>query len=345
MTAPAAGRPGRPLVSAIIAAYNAADTIGRALESIRRQTWDNIEICICNDGSTDDTAAVVRELCPEAMYVEQENAGPAAARNAAAATASGEFLATLDADDQWVPEKIERQLEIMGEEPAIGAIATNGIAVAGDRRYPWLSTGGPRLRELSVQDLLRGHRNPIAPSMLCRADVFRALGGYDRNIVRGEDLDLFCRMVASGHAFALLNEPLYIYVRGEGAITSGSIIRHARDMLRVVEKMDPRVEHEGYQSPLTEREFSEAFGERLLRLAWAHLRRGERDEAEHYLAEIGTLPAPGPRLRMLAGLAQRHRWLFRRLFTIERRARHVELFIHRWGLFGGVRHYLVGRAH
>ncbi len=341
MTAPVSSG---PLVSAIIPAYNSADTIGDAIESIRRQAYPNIEIVICNDGSTDDTAAVIGELCPEASYIEQENAGPAAARNAAAAVASGEFLATLDSDDQWTPGKIERQLAALSDNPRIGAIATNGIAVAGDRRYPWLSRGGPRLRELSVQDLLRGHRNPIAPSMLCRADVFRALGGYDCDIVCGEDLDLFCRIVASGQAFALLNEPLYVYVRGEGAITGGSITRHAWDMLRVVEKMDPRVQHDGYQSPLTPREFSEAYGERLLRLAWAHLRRGEREEAERYLQEISTLPAPGPRLRMLAGLAGRNRRLFRALFTVERRARHLELFVGRWGLIGGVRQYLAGRA-
>ncbi len=336
---------GAPLVSAIVPAYNAAETIADAIESIRAQTYPHTEIVICNDGSTDNTAEVVRALCPEAVYLEQPNAGPAAARNAAAAAASGEFLAPLDADDRWTPEKLEHQLEIIADDPGIGAVCTNGIVVSGGHSYPWISVRGPRVRELSVAEQLRTDRRPISASMLCRTDVFRALGGYDEAIVWGEDLDFFCRMVASGHRLLALRDPLYIYVRASGSITAGSgLLRHAADALRVVEKMDPRIEHEGYRSPLTLREFSDALGERLLRLVWAHDRVGDGSEARRLMGRVAELPAPRPILRVMAATAARSWPLFTRLLTIERRLRHVRHFVGRWGLIGGIRRHLAGHA-
>jgi len=340
------GRPvGAPLISAIVPAYNAADTIADAIESIRAQTWPHTEIVICNDGSTDDTARVVRALCPEAVYLEQANAGPAAARNAAAAAASGEFIAPLDADDRWAPEKLERQLAIIADDPTIGAVCTNGIVCSDGHRYPWISVRGPRVRELSVAEQLHTDRRPISASMLCRTEVFHALGGYDESIVWGEDLDFFCRMVASGHRLLALRDPLYIYMRASGSITAGiGLLRHAADALRVVEKMDPRVEHEGYRSPLTLREFSDALGERLLRLVWAHHRLGDGNEARRLMGRVAELPAPGPGVRVMAALAARSWPLFTGLLTIERRLRHVGLFVGRWGPIGGIRRHLAARA-
>ncbi|MGD9496669.1 MAG: glycosyltransferase family 2 protein [Armatimonadota bacterium] len=333
------------MVSALIPAFNAAATIGRALDSVYAQTYDGpIEIIVVDDGSTDATAEIVRDRFPKVTLIRQENCGPAAARNRAAAVASGEFLAMLDADDQWLPEKTQRQLTVLTQEPSIGAVATNGTVVASERRYPWMHTGGPRLRELSVRELLLGHRLPIGPSTVCRTQVFHALGGYDRDIRCGEDLDLFCRIVATGLRFVALNEPLYTYTRGEGTITGRGVIEHARDILRVVEKMDPRVDHEGYRSPLTLREFSNILGERILCLAWAHLARGEHEQAHAYMRRLHDLPASGPVLRALARLAQGNRLVFQAIFTFERRLRHLEHFVRRWGLVGATRHYLSGRS-
>ena len=224
-------------------------------------------------------------------------------------------------------------------------MCTNGIVFSGGRSYPWISVRGPRLRELSVAEQLHTDRRPISASMLCRTDVFRALGGYDEAIVWGEDLDFFCRMVASGHRLLALRDPLYIYLRATGSITAGmGLLRHAADALRVVEKMDPRVEHEGYRSPLTLRQFSDAMGERLLRLVWAHHRLGEQDQARGLIDRVAELPAPGPGLRMMVATAGRNWPLFTRLLTIERRVRHVGHFVGRWGPIGGIRRHLAAPA-
>src|SRR3954453_20694089 len=103
----------QPLISVVIPAGNAQDTLDQTLASAAAQTHTNIEIVIVDDGSMDSTGRIARELCaqdPRARLIRQENAGLAAARNAAIAVAQGEFIAPLDADDLWHPQKLERQL-------------------------------------------------------------------------------------------------------------------------------------------------------------------------------------------------------------------------------------------
>ncbi len=333
-----------PLVSAIIPAYNCADTIAEAIASVRAQTWPRIEIVICDDGSTDDTARVVAEVAPDAVYVRQENAGPSAARNTAAAAASGEFLATLDADDCWLPEKTARQLEVLLADATVGAVATNGFAERGRRRQLWTRTDGPRLREMTVQEQLRGDLRPISASMIIRTELFRALGGYDTALTCGEDLDLLCRLVASGHRLLYLNELLYRYVRRSGSITAHTIRERPEDLLRVVARLDPRVGHEGYRSPLSEREFARFQGERLLRLAWAELQAADRARAEAYLARIGELPGPSGFQRLLHHLARRAWRPARLLLAANRRLKAVYHYCRRWGALPGLREYFMMRS-
>lgn len=337
-------RPDLPLVSAIIPAYNCADTIAEAIGSIREQTWPHIEIVICDDGSTDDTAQVIAEVAPDAVYIRQENAGPSAARNTAAAAASGEFLATLDADDFWLPEKTAHQIEVLRADATAGAVATNGFNQRGGRRQLWTRTDGPRLREMTVHEQLRGDLRPISASMIIRTELFRALGGYDTALTCGEDLDLLCRLVASGHRLIYLNEPLYRYVRRSGSITSHTIRERPEDLLRVVDKLDPRVEHEGYRSPLSVREFARFQGERLLRLAWAELVAGNDEAARGYLARIGELPGPGCAHRLLHGLSGRAWSVTKLLLAANRRVKAAHHYCRRWGALAGMREFFAARG-
>ena len=95
-----------PSVSAVIPAYNAGDTIERALNSVYAQTYENtIEVIVVDDGSTDETAQIVRDRFPDVILIQQRNAGAAAARNSGVSAASGEWIAFLDADDEWLPEE------------------------------------------------------------------------------------------------------------------------------------------------------------------------------------------------------------------------------------------------
>src|SRR5262245_10754564 len=102
--------PSPPLVSCIVPVYNGEAFLGEALASIRAQRHRPIEILVVDDGSTDGTAAVVMAADAGIRYMRQDNAGGAAARNRGIGMARGTFVAFLDADDLWPPEKLERQI-------------------------------------------------------------------------------------------------------------------------------------------------------------------------------------------------------------------------------------------
>src|SRR5206468_8646268 len=114
------------LVSVIVPAWNAQDTLLETLESAAAQTHRNLEILIVDDGSTDRTAEIATEFCasdPRARLIRQDNRGVAAARNRAIDAAQGEYIAPLDADDLWQPEKIARQLGTFAQgPPSVGLV-------------------------------------------------------------------------------------------------------------------------------------------------------------------------------------------------------------------------------
>ena len=108
----------KTLVSVVIPAYNSAQTIMRAVESVRRQSYAPYEVIVVDDGSTDGTADIVKAF-PDVTYYYQENSGPAAARNLGVAKASGRLVAFLDADDRWQPEKLQKCVNaLLGSEKA-----------------------------------------------------------------------------------------------------------------------------------------------------------------------------------------------------------------------------------
>jgi glycosyltransferase involved in cell wall biosynthesis len=116
---------GNPLVSVILPVFNGAEFVGCALESVLLQTYRNLEIVVVNDGSTDQSEAILQACAARDVRVRiitQSNAGVAGARNRAIAESTGEFIAPIDADDLWSPDKIARQLTCMlgaGEETGL----------------------------------------------------------------------------------------------------------------------------------------------------------------------------------------------------------------------------------
>jgi glycosyltransferase involved in cell wall biosynthesis len=112
-----------PPVSVVIPAYNAANTIERALRSVYAQTYPNIvEGIVVDDGSTDNTCHVVRSRFPHAKYIYQKNAGPFPAKNRGIEAATGDYVAFLDADDEWTETKIERQISVLVSRPGAALV-------------------------------------------------------------------------------------------------------------------------------------------------------------------------------------------------------------------------------
>ncbi|MBI3009552.1 MAG: glycosyltransferase family 2 protein, partial [Candidatus Omnitrophica bacterium] len=113
-----------PLVSVIIPTYNRASMLREALESVRHQTVKDLEILVIDDGSTDETTQVVAGFGEPAIYFKQLNQGVAAARNLGIRKSRGVFVAFLDSDDLWYPQKLERQIDYLSTHPDIGLLYT-----------------------------------------------------------------------------------------------------------------------------------------------------------------------------------------------------------------------------
>ena len=122
-----------PLVSVVIATWNTARFLPEALSGALGQTWPNLEVIVVDDGSTDDTAHVIRPFLPRIRYERRSHQGLAAARNEGIRLAQGDYVALLDADDVWLPDKIAVQMEIATRHPETGLVACNAVQFDGDR--------------------------------------------------------------------------------------------------------------------------------------------------------------------------------------------------------------------
>jgi glycosyltransferase involved in cell wall biosynthesis len=200
-----------PLVSVIMAAYNAAQHIGEALQSVLAQEWRPLEVVVVDDGSTDDTAMIVSSF-PEIVYVHQENQGPSAARNAAVERSSGEFVANFDSDDLLPPTRIGDQVRYLLAHPEVGAVFG---------RQEWMNAP-----EWMARDSVYGDVDGIPlSSVMFRRDVFFDLGGYDTSFVHGEDMDLLVRMRERGIEYRVIPE-IVLYRRYEASSLTGGRAPH-----------------------------------------------------------------------------------------------------------------------
>ena len=147
-----------PRVSVVIPTYNRAGTVGRAIASALAQTDQDREIIVVDDGSTDATAAVVARLGDAVRYVRQENRGVAAARNRGIREARGAYVAFLDSDDEWLPEKLDRQVTVLEREP-LQRLARDGELVVYEHRGFWQPMDTYREYQL-LNELWNGGKAP-----------------------------------------------------------------------------------------------------------------------------------------------------------------------------------------
>jgi glycosyltransferase involved in cell wall biosynthesis len=192
-----------PSVSIVIAAWNAGRTLQATLESALAQSWPRREIIFVDDGSSDDTASALAPFRSRVRVISREHGGLAAARNAGVAAASGDYLALLDADDLWTPDKLAVQLEVARRFPEAGLIACDGIEFHEDRQLRGRLLVGPLAAQLAAsrQDCVSGwfHRqlirgNPIScpAQVLIPRRVVDAVGPFGD--FEGQDYDYYLRI-------------------------------------------------------------------------------------------------------------------------------------------------------
>lgn len=229
-----------PAVSVVIPAYNQGAFIGEAIRSVLEQTLRDFDVHVIDDGSTDDTKEVVESFDDERLrYFRQENSGlPAVARNVGISRSRGEFIAFLDSDDSWLPDKLERQAETMRANPNCGIVASN-FQCLGDHPL-----GGKVLLRGNVptgkvfEKLL--HAGFICTSMaMVRRSALEKVGAFDADpsIRCSEDYDLWLR-ITHDFEFEHVEKVCGFYRIHESGITKGADpFEWLAPAARVVEKI------------------------------------------------------------------------------------------------------------
>ena len=217
-----------PCVSVIIPCYNHRDTVAAAIESALNQTFTDREIIVINDGSPDDTAAVLRPYQDRIRYFEQANAGQAAARNRGIELAQGELLAFLDDDDTWPPDKLAWQVEVLRARPELVLVYGEDVRVdeAGQVLPPTPRKGYKRPGGDVYRDFLEGCWIASPGQALIRKSALQKVGGFDESIWGSDDWELYMRLARVG-SFHYANRPALNY-RVHAASASTNVLRHLK---------------------------------------------------------------------------------------------------------------------
>jgi glycosyltransferase involved in cell wall biosynthesis len=222
-----------PLVSVVIPSYNAARYVGAAIESVLAQTAADLEVVVVDDGSSDDTERIVRGYGPKVRYLRQQNAGVAAARNHGLAESRGRLVGFLDADDTWLPRKLERQTAALAARPELRACYSAFTAVDHDLR-PLGVRRSPRVASMLEDLLLRGNVVGSICTVLCEKALFDAAGGFDRALSQCADWDMWIRLSLLTD-FLYLDEPLVTY-RQHATNMSRDIRLYEKDSMLLLDK-------------------------------------------------------------------------------------------------------------
>jgi glycosyltransferase involved in cell wall biosynthesis len=286
-----------PSFSVIVAAYEVADVIGEALDSLRRQTVAPLEVIVCNDGSTDDLEGALEPYRREIVLLHKENGGEASAKNAAAREASGDFVLILDADDVYLPERIAALTELARARPDLDILTTDGLLVAGGRPVRRLYD---RSWRFEVDDQRRAilQGNFIFGLAAVRRDLLLEHGGFDESIRWTTDWDLWLRLILSGARAGCVEEPLAFYRLRETSLTA-----RRRELLlgklETLEKARSNPDLRSDELPILESSISDYKRQLALLDLRASVAAGDNDARRRAL-DVVVARAYHPRVRLQA---------------------------------------------
>ncbi|MCC9599511.1 glycosyltransferase [Stieleria sp. JC731] len=248
-----------PRVSVIIPTYNCASYIEGALRSVAIQQYSHIEVIVVDDGSTDNTADVVAGAPVDVRFICQASRrGPASARNTGIRLARGEYIAFLDADDEWLPGKLDHQVAVLQRMPAVIAVSTEMVAwddttkqseEKQSRKDSTCAVPGTNNRsetlgptadlELVGFDQLVVKNRICTPTVLCRKESLAEVGWFDESMNISEDYDLWLRLSRTGK-IACIGRPFARYRQRPEGLSAGNRDRTMRLDLDFVRSI-PRI--------------------------------------------------------------------------------------------------------
>lgn len=232
-----------PRVSINICCYNSEPFIKRTLEQVLAQTFKDFEVIVIDDGSQDKTGEVVKSFQDDRIrYYYQDNRGLAASRNRAIALSAGEYIAFLDHDDSWMPEKIKAQVAVLENEPTIGLVYTDAVVVNSrlglTKRYSDVvkASSGWVVGKLFMRDFV------VLSTVMARKTVISRSGLFDERLKFAEDYDFLFR-AGKIAMFQYIHAPLARYLIHANNYTRNKVLAHQEELI-VLERLlkkDPAI--------------------------------------------------------------------------------------------------------
>jgi glycosyltransferase involved in cell wall biosynthesis len=224
-----------PRVSVIIPAYNAAGTVGVAVDAVLSQTFEDYEVIVVDDGSVDATVDVVAVRSDDRLrYIGHANQGVSVARNEGLSQAAGEYVAFLDADDLWHERKLERQIEAIRDMPGAGFCFTSAELVD-DRLQPFGIDYAPNFQDYCREFLVTGNVVPGGgSSAMVKRDLITSLGGFDPALSQCADWDMWLRLSLVTE-FVSIRDPLTRYRKAPDTMSSNPALLE-RDTFFLLDK-------------------------------------------------------------------------------------------------------------
>lgn len=240
-----------PIVSVVMAAFNVENYLPQALKSVQQQSLQSLEIIVVDDGSTDQTKAILTDQAVQDRRIRvlsAHGAGPAGARNLAIANARGRWISIVDADDLIDPDRLERMVSI-AETRGVDAVADNLVAfyeAPGMKDHVWIDPAvWPSERRLTFADLMMGGlKGATQPEIgylkpIIRRSRLAALATpYRDQLVIGEDLDLMARWTAAGLSYLYLPQPGYRYRRHASSLSYRLSPDQVQGMIDALDTLD-----------------------------------------------------------------------------------------------------------
>jgi glycosyltransferase involved in cell wall biosynthesis len=264
-------------VSVIIPAYNGDRYIGEAIDSILAQTYDDYEIIVVDDGSTDNTAQVVQQYGEQIQYFSQTNQGVAASRNLGLTAAKGEYIAFLDQDDLFLPQKLLSQVTLLEKNPSLG-MANSGWQIVDQQGQvkaavkPW-----EKIPQLKLADLIIW-KPVFLGAMLFRHSWLKRSGGFDTTLEQTPDVDLVLRLAVLGCAAAWVEQTTVKYRQHDGNASNNTLLQ-AQELDQIL----ARFFTQDHLSPEVKTLAAESRYQSLIWSAWRLHQTGYLTEMSDYL--------------------------------------------------------------